>query len=66
MYVSAVMMGELLAGTKTASVKYFYHEGNRVKAYRGMGTVEAMERRIVDADFWPWLMVSMSKYSEFE
>ncbi len=40
---SAVMVGYLLAGTAESPGDYFYENGMRVKRYRGMASVEAMD-----------------------
>lgn len=47
----AVMLGSLLAGTKESPGETIIYEGRKFKSYRGMGSVEAMEKGSKDRYF---------------
>ena len=47
----SVMLGSLLAGTKESPGETIIYEGRKFKSYRGMGSVEAMEKGSKDRYF---------------
>src|SRR5690606_36484115 len=45
------MVGSLLAGTEEAPGEMIIYEGRKIKSYRGMGSIEAMEEGTRDRYF---------------